>query len=274
MRALIIALMFAVVAPPRPARANDNTPLTFSATLGAITLQGRPGDVFTRQFQLTLDRTQARAHFAARFEDWWRTEDGRQSVYASAGTLRRSCATWTTVNPVESAVDPCATLVVRFTVAVPREVAPGGYWCALTVDQLPDPVSAAGVGVRFVASVSTGVFLYIGPVEREAGITALDVDADRVRLRVRNLGNAPLGIDGRVEFLHADTLAPVASVQLTRGTLLTEPVVFTTFDVALPAVDALPSGRYLVRAILDIGADHDIGGEREVVIARSPDPRR
>jgi len=53
---------------------------------------------------------------------------------------------------------------VRITAAVPRAATPGGYWCVLTVDQLPDPLASdEGVDMRFAASVSTGIFLYLDP---------------------------------------------------------------------------------------------------------------
>ena len=245
-------------------------PMSFSATLTSIKVSARPGQVITRQFQLTLDRDQATSRFKARVEDWWRSEDGQQSFYAAPGTLRHSCARWTALNPVESTVEPGGTLVVRITVSVPRELVPGGYWCALTVDEVPDPLaSAAGVGVRFAASVSTGVFLYVDPVERDASILDLKIDSDRVAVKVRNQGNAPLGIEGRLQFFVRGSSTPTATVDLPRTTVLTEPFVDGELTSLLPSATALPSGRYVVRAILDIGADHDIGAEREVTVIRA-----
>ena len=123
-------------------------PMSFSATLTSIKVNARPGQVITRQFQLTLDPGQPRTHFKAKVEDWWRSQDGLQSHYAAPGTLQRSCAPWTSLNPVESAVSAGETLTIRVTVNVPRELAPGGYWCALTVDQVPDPLTSTGVGVH------------------------------------------------------------------------------------------------------------------------------
>jgi hypothetical protein len=248
-------------------------PTAFSATLTSIKVNARPGQVITRQFQLTLDPDQARTHFKAKVEDWWRSEDGQQSYYREPGTLRHSCAPWASINPVESAVGPGETLTVRITVSVPRELKPGGYWCALTVDEVPDPTSsAAGVGVRFLASVSTGLFLYIDPIERDAAIQAIRVESDRAIVRVRNRGNSPLGVEGHIEFLVPGATVPTAVVDLPRGTLLTEPSVDGEFSVALPPATVLASGRYLVRAILDIGASHDIGGEQELVLTRSGQP--
>lgn len=245
-------------------------PLSFSATLTSIKADARPGQVLTRQFQLTLDPGQPRTHFKARVEDWWRSQDGQQSFYAEAGTLKQSCATWAAVNPAESAVGGGDTLTVRITVAVPPELPSGGYWCVLTVDEVPDPAAdGAGVGVRFTASVSTGIFLSVGQVERNAEILGLRVDADRVRIQVRNSGNTPLGIEGRVQFFAAGAESPVATIDLPRSTLLTEPFIDGEISAALPSASQLPSGRYRVRTVLDFGADRDIGAEREVALVRA-----
>jgi hypothetical protein len=262
-RAGLLALLAAPqsVAPPAG--------LTFNATLGSIRLQARPGDVYTRQFQLSIDARQHRTHFKAHFEDWWRSENGRESFYAPPGTLHHSCAAWATANPVESAVEPGDTMVVRFTIAVPREVVTGGYWCALTVDQVADPETAhAGVGVQFLASISTGIFVDVGSVTRAADITDVRIDADRAVVSMRNVGDTPVPVDGRVEFLTRDGAAPAATVTIPRGTLLPERVTTGLFDAPLPAADVLPDGRYLVRAVMDIGLDHYIGAEREIAVTR------
>lgn len=244
--------------------------LSFSATLDSIKIYARPEQVITRQFRLTLDANQPRTHFRAHADDWWRSVDGKQSFYANPGTLTHSCAKWVTLNPVESAVEPGETLVVRISVAVPREVVPGGFWCALTVDEVPDPLATpAGVGVRFVASVSTGIFVYFDPVDRQATIADLNVAQEEARIRVHNDGNAPLGVEGRVEFYAAGSDAPAATVNLSRSTVLTEPSREGILTTALPPATAVPSGHYRVRAILDFGGDHYIGAEREVDIVRA-----
>jgi hypothetical protein len=120
--------------------------------------------------------------------------------------------------------------------------------------------------------VSTGIFLYVDPVERDATILGIRVESDRVVVRVRNAGNAPLGVEGRFEFFQPGAARPLSTLEIGRGTLLTEPSVEGEFSAALPPPAALPSGRYRVRAILDVGAAHDFGGEREIVVTRSSRP--
>ena len=61
---------------------------------------------------------------------------------------------------------------------------------------------------------------------------------------------------------------PAAVVPLPRNMLLTEPVRTAALSVALPSPVDLPSGRYTVRLILDIGLDHYIGFQRALDIVR------
>lgn len=266
-RALGLACLAWLCAAP----AVGQTPLSFQATLDSIRVEAQPQQVITRQFRLTLDPNQKATRFRARIEDWWRSEDGAQSFYGAPGTLQHSCARWVSLNPVESTVTPGETMVVRITITVPPEMASGGYWCALTVDEVPDPLApASGVGVRFVASVSSGIFVNVGTVLRAARILDLQVGAAQAFVRLRNEGNAPVGIDGRLEFYAPGAAEPTATVTVPRGTLLTEPSVDGTLTSILPPAAALPSGRYRVRAILDYGAEHFIGAERDVELVREP----
>src|ERR1700730_17118336 len=142
---------------------------SFKATLTSLKITARPGEVQTREFHLTLDPDQLKTRFTAHMQDWWRSEDGTQSIYDEPGTLTRSCGRWVALNPVEVEVMPGHTLTTRLTVSVPSELRPGGYWCVLTVDEVPDPLAVSeGVGIRFLASVSVGVFVNVGEQHRVA----------------------------------------------------------------------------------------------------------
>lgn len=245
--------------------------VSFKATLNSIKLHARPGQVLTSAFRLTLDPDQPKTRFKAHMQDWWRSEDGTQSFYKAPGTLGRSCGKWVTLNPVETEVLPGQTMITRLTIAVSPDAESGGYWCVLTVDELPDPLAGSeGVDVRFMASVSIGVFVYVGEQRRAAEITAVDVQDDSAAVKVRNDGNTPLAIEGRFEFVKPGATEPTAVVNLARSTLLTEPIRSGLFSAKLPNSSSLPSGRYLVRAIIDYGVDHHIGTQREMDIVREP----
>jgi hypothetical protein len=251
--------------------AAEASALRFSATLDSIKVEAGPGQTINRSFRLTLAGDETRTHFRSRIEDFWQSEDGKQSFYRPPGTVERSCGRWVTLNPVEQAVDPGGTLDLRLSVAVPPSAGPGGYWCALTVDQVADPLAAgSGVAVQFLASISVGIFVYLPPVERAARILDVQVAGGEARVRLQNDGNAPLAAEGRLEFLRPGSSEIVAAVVLPRTTLFLEPTARRWVASALPAAAELPAGRYLVRAIVDIGLDHYIGVQREMEIHREP----
>lgn len=244
--------------------------VTFNASFAPIRISAKPGQVLTTSYRLGLDEADPRTHFKVDVQDWWRSEDGRQSFYAPAGSISRSCGHWVSANPMEATVAGGEALNIRLTVSVPQDVQPGGYWCALSVDEMPDPLAVMpdGVGVKFLASVSTGVYVYIDPVERGADVLAIDVDDSRATARIENTGNTPTAVEGRFEFVRPGETTPVAVVALPRNMLLTEPVRTAAFSVPLPDVATLPSGPYTVRLILDIGLDHYIGLQRSVDLVR------
>ncbi|MEI6512814.1 MAG: hypothetical protein WCO51_06015 [bacterium] len=248
--------------------------LSFQSTLESIKVEGRPGQLVNRKFQLILSKDGQRTHFKARTEDWWRSEDGKQSYYREAGILTRSCAKWVKLNPTEIDVDPEGTLSIRVSIAIPPDVKPGGYWCVLTVDETPDPLkNISGVGIRFLASVSVGIFVNITPLERSAQITDVKVMPDQASVKLCNKGNCPLGVEGRFEFLRKGESEPVTTIKIPRGTLLPEPITTGMFSANLPDIKVLPSGRYIVRVILDIGLDHFIGAQKEMDVNRDvPNP--
>jgi hypothetical protein len=260
--AFVIAI--AALLAPREASAAK-----FVADLTSVKITARAGQVMTHPYHLTLDAGERSTRFKFRIEDWWRSEDGQKSFYAAPGTLKRSCGNWVALNPVEASVEPGATLDTRLTITVPKDASPGGYWCVLTVDEVADPLAApAGVGAQFVASVSTGIFINIDPVERAAEFVDVQINGSDALVKVQNRGNAPIGVEGRVEFFRPGGLSLVAVAPIPRATVLTEPVTTSVFRASLPPVADLPSGRYLVRVIVDIGLDHYLGIERELDLSR------
>jgi len=248
-----------------PARASA---LKFTSSFVSINVQARPGDVVTRSWQLHLIDDRG-ARFHAKVEDWWQSEDGNQSFYGTLGTLRHSCGSWITLSPVETAVAARGTLTVQVTATVPLEAASGGYWCVLTVDQLPDPLAPGkGIRVNFLSSISTGIFIDINPVVHQVEITGIDISAQQAKVTVRNVGNGPVGLEGRIEVLrNADADSkPLISAVFPHALVLTEPIATRSLAIALPDLAALPAGHYLMRVVLDLGLDHDFGAQRELVI--------
>jgi hypothetical protein len=242
----------------------------FTSSFSPIRIGARPGQVVTRTFQMRLTQKSEGARFKARAEDWWASEDGKQSFYQPAGTLPRSCAPWVSLNPAETSVEPGGTLEIRVTTAVPADATGGGYWCVLTIDQVLDPLAApTGVGIQFLASISVGIFVDLPPVERAARIEGVEVGEERAMVRLRNAGNTPLAVEGRFEFYPpGGGAAAVATVPLPRTTLLLDPAPTRQIAAQLPDASILPGGRYLVRVVLDIGLDRYLGAQKEMEVRR------
>src|SRR5688500_20353061 len=106
--AAVTALAACVAFSAEPASA-----LKFDASLAPIKVDGAPGQVASRSFRLTLAKDEQRTQFKVHVEDWWRSEDGRESYYKPPGTIPQSRAPWLKLNPAEAALGPGDTLEVR-----------------------------------------------------------------------------------------------------------------------------------------------------------------
>jgi hypothetical protein len=230
----------------------------------------RPGQLINRQFDLTLAADEQPTQFKAKVEDWWHSEDGKQTFFKPAGTLAHSCATWVQLNPVESTVASGDTLHIKASITVPIDAKPGGYWAVLTVDEVNNPlaVTPQGENVRFLASISIGIYVYVTPVKRAASIRDITLSATQASIKMRNDGDCPLHVEGRIEFMKPGETTVQAVATIVREVLLPEPINTGIFTINLPDTTLLPSGRYRVRVVLDIGLDHYIGAQREMDIQR------
>ncbi|PKN59331.1 MAG: hypothetical protein CVU56_01315 [Deltaproteobacteria bacterium HGW-Deltaproteobacteria-14] len=263
---LAVCALLLAFAPAPMAQAN-----TFTAAFSPIRLNAKPGDVVTTSVAITTGAGPRSINFRAHLEDWWRTADGLKTFYRPAGTLRRSCSQWVSLTPAEQEVAPGGRLSVRLTVSVPRDVEPGGYWCAVTIDELPNPLEVARqTGISFVASFSTGVYVYISPLTRDAVITDLRVDGDELQVAVRGKGNTPMHVNGRVELRQPGSDVVIATVSLDRNVLLPEPIGSTVLHGKLPDAATVPSGRYVARGIVDAELDHYLGAEKSLEVNRAP----
>ena len=251
--------------------ASPSWALKFHAAFDPIIVAVKAGSVINRTFTLTLADDEQQTQFKLHIEDWWRSEDGKQSFYRKSGTVPQSCGRWITVNPVEQQVNPGQTLTARLSIIVPPDAKTGGYWCALTVNEVPNPeaVKPEGVGIVFNTSISIPIFVFISPIDRAAKFLDLQVNGDTVAVKLRNTGNCPLLTKGRFEFVRPGEKTPAAVVPISLGALFLSPVDTRIFTEALPPIEKLPSGRYLVRVVLDIGLDHYLGVNKTIDVNRN-----
>ena len=264
---LLAFVIIAANAPPAHA-------ISFHFSPASINIEARPGQIINQTLTLTLANDAKPTHFKARVEDWWRSADNLRTFYAAAGTISRSCGRWCSVNPVETAVKPGETLVVKVSLRVPDDAKPGGYWAALTVDEVTDPMlpKPTGVAMIFRASLSVGIYVEIPTATRAAHIVEIRISGQHATVVLSNDGNIPLRVTGTFEFYKVGEEQPVASVTFGGDPVLPEPINTCAFDASLPDAQVLPSGRYKVRAIVDLDLDHLLGAEKELDIVRSIGP--
>lgn len=250
-------------------------PMQFTGTFSSAKLYAKPGQTVNSGFELTLDPTYHPTIFRSSVSDYYPSEDGKQSFYPPSGTLPHSCGNWATLNPVEKRVNPGEKLDVRVTVSVPADTQPGGYWCALNVDQLPDPVEenpdpnqGTQAHLKFLASISTGIYVYIQPLNRSAQVAAVEISDGLAKVKLINDGNTPIAVEGRFEFSGEALAGGPVKVALPRTTVFREPQNSAIIAVPLPPAEQLPSGAYSVRLILDIGLDHLIGVQKNINLQR------
>ena len=251
--------------------------LSFHANLGSIKVTVDPGQSVSTHFRLTLTSDQPATEFHLRTQDFYRSEDGVQSFYKSPGTLAHSCATWLAINPVDTTVQSGGALDARLTINVPTDVKPGGYWCVLTVDELPNPLSVTpqGVGMKFLTSISVGVFVSVEPITKSARIEGLEFGHGSATVTLGNTGDCPFSATGHIDFLQQGAEVPVATVDLPKAAVFCEPIPTALITAPLPDPKTLPDGTYTARVVLDIGLDHYIGAQKTMVLSRthaSPTP--
>ncbi|MDR3708854.1 MAG: hypothetical protein P4L33_11160 [Capsulimonadaceae bacterium] len=251
--------------------------LTFRAALTPIHVTAQPGDVVNSTYFMTVIKAEHPTHFRVHAEDYYKNEDGSGN-YLSPGHISHSCANWIQLNPGEATINVGEMLKVRMTIAVPTGAKPGGYWCVMTIDEVPDPDAVASqqqqgrsIGVRSLTSISVNVYVDILPLDKEARIMSVQIGGDQAVLRVADTGNCELTATGRIEFAKPGDDKSIAIAPIQKTSIFCEPVNTTSIKVDLPTTDVLPSGRYLVRVVLDIGLDHYIGAQKEMEIDRVPE---
>ena len=274
MRTLMIAAAVLMGCLSTPLFAQQ--PMQLVGTFSSTKLYAKPGQTLNSSFELTLDPNYHPTIFRSSVSDFYPSEDGKQSFYPPSGTIASSCGKWVTLNPVEKRVNPGEKLDVRLTVSVSADTQPGGYWCALSVDQLADPVEGNAdsneetqVHLSFLASISTGIFVYVQPLNRSAQIVAVEISDRQAKVKLTNDGNTPIAVEGRFEFSGEVLTGEPVKIVLPRTTIFREPANSTIIAVPLPPAEQLPSGAYSVRLILDIGLDHLIGVQKKIVLQRT-----
>src|SRR5207249_2967642 len=116
----------------------------------------------------------------------WNVNDDTSIAYADAGSTKNSAAPWVVFSPAGLTISSGQKQLVRVTVRVPPQTAPGEYRTAIFVQERP-PASAPQNGEQLVYIRFRYVFfLYVivPPVSVEPGVTDLRLIGSSSGIRV------------------------------------------------------------------------------------------
>lgn len=100
------------------------------------------------------------ARLISRMEDWTITPDG-DVKFAPVNTLERSAASWVTASTSELTLAPETQKVIRFTVSVPKNTAPGDYYFAAYVESRDAPPPPKEGEKRITISFRNYLMVYV-----------------------------------------------------------------------------------------------------------------
>jgi len=204
--------------------------------------------------------------------DWLRDLQGQNLFCKAAGQVPRSASAWVSAAPEQFELEPSKSKEIRFTLAVPADPQlDGTYWTAVMVEGTPvtqpgQPGTTITVKRRFAVKVLETV---AGTGKKDGQISDVEVrglNPPRVLVEFSNRGTLSLPkVSGRVEIRDqtgktVDTI-PIAAFPVLPG--YRRQLIVSS---ARKRGDLLPTGRYLILAILDFGGDNLVGGQQVLTI--------
>ena len=216
------------------------------------------------------DRVQMRASIA----DWTLTPAG-DSVYLKPGGTTWGCGPWLTLSPREFELAPRSFQLVRYSMKVPPETKEGGYHCVVLLETLPPPKEKLQnvASVVNLIRVASTIYVTVGKPSIVAKIESLKLAPGvrdgktvwEIATRFLNEGTTQYRVNGTAEISRlgeGSEAAAVRKLEFPGGPVL--PGVPRTYLLAVE--DALPPGRYLVRAEVDVGLKEKLVAETRVTI--------
>ncbi len=204
-------------------------------------------------------------HIRAYVQDLVYLPDGSND-FLPPGTTPWSCAEWISLKPNAFDLPANKEQVVKFQVKVPPE-ARGGYYGVIFFEVLTQSnrkdISSAAIAVRIGTIVLVDV---AGTAEYKAKLTELSVtkvEKDNVPALtlsciIKNLGNLLIRPTGTIRILDPQGREQTI-MDLNPGKGGIFPGTSRRFILSLKK--PLKEGRYIVRALVDYGGEHLLGGE-------------
>ncbi|MBI4889600.1 MAG: hypothetical protein HY821_03175 [Acidobacteria bacterium] len=87
-----------------------------------------------------------------------------------------SCRTWLAANPMEAELPAASHQLVRYSLRVPPNTAPGSYYCAIGYTALPSAEQLKQTGIRTTVRVVAVFYALVGQPRVEGEITGLALE--------------------------------------------------------------------------------------------------
>jgi hypothetical protein len=210
-------------------------------------------------------------HLRGTVVDWTLTLSG-DLVYRKRGEATWGCGTWIQINPVEFALSPGQTQLIRYTVSVPAKASVGGYHCAIAFDMLPPPRTKldSPMGVVNLIRMLTAIYAKVGTPEIEARIKRLELTRNSAKgakgweivTEFDNPGSTHYRVEGSVDLFSGDDKV-LRRFDYSNFPVLPNTPRISRFD--LP--EDLPPGVYRLRAVVDVGTREKLAAETRVTVA-------
>jgi P pilus assembly chaperone PapD len=268
MRALVASLLLAGLAAPASAQVSvEVSPLR-------VELQTAPGGTTTQPITIT-NYGNAPIRVRGAITDWDLSRDGTPQFEGVEPGGRHSASEWLRLAPPEQVIEPGKSATVRFSVAVPADVAPAGYRTSVLFQF--DPVSADPAGrsreVTFKSRVATLIYINIGTPPVRAELTDLQIRNEEGAVQIvavlRNTSRRSVRTRGSL-VLHDESGALAREIPVPDVPVLPE----SERELSIPVIGGegggapLTPGTYRVEVRLDLGLPALLVGETVLKVER------
>lgn len=236
-------------------------------------LSAGPGSTTTQGITVTNAGKEA-VRVRATLTDWDLSKDGSPQFESALENGPFSATTWVRVAPPEQVIEPGREATVRYSLAVPANVQPGGYRTGILFEFGPaagDPVGR-GRDVLFKSRIATLIYVNIGQPPVGAELTDLrnrtTGQQTLIVATVRNTSRRYVRTKGTLVVSDASGKT-VREVTVPDVPLLPE----SEREVAMAVVDpekkqTLAPGDYRVELRLDVGLPALLVGETTLKVTR------
>ena len=237
-----------------------------------VELQAGPGSKTTQAVTVVNAGAEA-VRVRARLTDWDLARDGSPQYEGAVTGGPFSATAWVRIAPPEQVIEPGKQAVLRFSLAVPEGIEPGGYRTGVLFEfaaAAGDPVARARE-VSFKSRIATLIYVNIGQPPGAVDLTDLAVRTTaahtRVVATVKNTSRRSVRTKGSLT-VYDQSGKPVRELMVPDVPVLPE----SEREVAITIVDGdkhgpLSPGEYRVELKMDVGLPAVIVGETTLKVA-------